>query len=76
MGYCLIGEGSVVRQRETDLPVRARVYQAIIKQGKEFNILYYLIVLYCQENKLLFYKLLFYSNPTQIVLTIDRRAGH
>ena len=62
MGYCLIGEGSVVRQRETDLPVCARVCQAILKQGKEFNILYYLIVLYCQENKLLFYllKLLFY----------------
>ena len=37
------------------IPVRARVCQAILKHGKEFNILYYLIVLYCQENKLLFY---------------------
>ena len=45
------GEGSVVRQRESDLFVRACLPSYRHTKGMEFNILYHLIVLYCQENK-------------------------
>ena len=54
-GLLFIGEGSVVRQFESDFSVRARLPSYPLTEGKEFNVLYYLIVLHCQENKLLFY---------------------
>ena len=54
VGYCLLVR--VVRQGSvSQTSLRARLPSYPHTKGKEFNILYYLIVLYCQENKLLFY---------------------
>ena len=51
----LIGEGSVVRQRESDFSVHARVCQAILSQKEGIQYIILFDCVHCQENKLLFY---------------------